>query len=74
MTLGVNWLVKPFSMALLGWLFFKHLFRPWIPPELAAEYVAGVIILAAAPCTAMVLATRPWFGGTEPLGAPAPAR
>jgi ACR3 family arsenite transporter len=53
-TLVVNWLVKPFSMALLGWLFFKHLFRPWIPPALAAEYVAGVIILAAAPCTAMV--------------------
>ena len=53
-TLAVNWLVKPFSMAVLGWLFFKHLFRPWIPPELAAEYVAGVVILAAAPCTAMV--------------------
>jgi ACR3 family arsenite transporter len=53
-TLVVNWLVKPFSMALLGWVFFKHLFLPWIGPELAAEYVAGVIILAAAPCTAMV--------------------
>jgi ACR3 family arsenite transporter len=53
-TLVVNWLVKPFSMAFLGWLFFKHLFLPWIGPELAAEYVAGVIILAAAPCTAMV--------------------
>jgi ACR3 family arsenite transporter len=53
-TLFVNWLVKPFSMALLGWLFFKHLFLPWIGPELADQYVAGVILLAAAPCTAMV--------------------
>jgi len=53
-TLFVNWLVKPFSMALLGWLFFTKLFAHWIPPTLAAEYLAGVIILAAAPCTAMV--------------------
>ena len=53
-TLFVNWLVKPFSMALLGWVFFKHLFLPWIGEELADQYVAGVIILAAAPCTAMV--------------------
>ena len=53
-TLFVNWLVKPFSMALLGWLFFKHLFVPWIGPELANQYLAGTIILAAAPCTAMV--------------------
>jgi ACR3 family arsenite transporter len=53
-TLFVNWLVKPFSMAFFGWLFFKHLFLPWIGPELADQYVAGVIILAAAPCTAMV--------------------
>ena len=53
-TLFVNWLVKPFSMALLGWLFFTQLFAPWIPPALGAEYLAGVIILAAAPCTAMV--------------------
>lgn len=53
-TLFVNWLVKPFSMAFLGWLFFTKLFAGWIPPGLAAEYVAGVIILAAAPCTAMV--------------------
>jgi ACR3 family arsenite transporter len=53
-TLFVNWLVKPFSMALLGWLFFKHLFLPWIGPALADQYVAGTIILAAAPCTAMV--------------------
>jgi ACR3 family arsenite transporter len=53
-TLFVNWLVKPFSMAFLGWLFFRHLFIPWIGPELADQYLAGVIILAAAPCTAMV--------------------
>jgi arsenite transporter len=53
-TLFVNWLVKPFSMAFLGWLFFEHLFRPWIGGELADQYLAGVIILAAAPCTAMV--------------------
>jgi ACR3 family arsenite transporter len=53
-TLVVNWLVKPFSMALLGWLFFRHLFAPLIPPDLADQYIAGVIILAAAPCTAMV--------------------
>jgi arsenite transporter len=53
-TLFVNWLVKPFSMALLGWVFFKHLFLPLIGPALADQYVAGTIILAAAPCTAMV--------------------
>ena len=53
-TLFVNWLVKPFSMAFLGWLFFKHIFAPWIGAEAADQYVAGVIILAAAPCTAMV--------------------
>ncbi len=53
-TLFVNWVVKPFSMALLGWVFFKHLFLPLIGPELADQYVAGTIILAAAPCTAMV--------------------
>jgi ACR3 family arsenite transporter len=53
-TLFVNWLVKPFSMALLGWVFFKHVFIGLIGPEMADQYVAGVIILAAAPCTAMV--------------------
>jgi ACR3 family arsenite transporter len=53
-TLFVNWLIKPFSMALFGWLFFRHIFSPWIGPELARQYIAGVIILAAAPCTAMV--------------------
>ena len=50
----MNWLVKPFSMALIGWLFFKHLFQPWIGGDLADQYIAGTIILAAAPCTAMV--------------------
>jgi ACR3 family arsenite transporter len=53
-TLVVNWLVKPFSMAFFGWLFFRHLFLPLIGAELASQYIAGVIILAAAPCTAMV--------------------
>jgi len=53
-TLFVNWLIKPFSMAFFGWLFFRHVFSPWIAPELAGQYTAGVIILAAAPCTAMV--------------------
>jgi ACR3 family arsenite transporter len=53
-TLAINWLVKPFSMAFFGWLFFRHLFLPLIGQELASQYIAGVIILAAAPCTAMV--------------------
>ncbi len=53
-TIFVNWVVKPFSMAFLGWLFFEHLFLRIIGPELAGQYTAGVIILAAAPCTAMV--------------------
>ncbi|TAJ07363.1 MAG: ACR3 family arsenite efflux transporter [Nitrospirae bacterium] len=53
-TLLVNWLVKPFSMAFLAWLFFRHLFSAWITPAEADQYIAGAIILAAAPCTAMV--------------------
>jgi ACR3 family arsenite transporter len=53
-TLFVNWLVKPFSMALIGWVFFRHIFSAWISPTDADQYIAGVIILAAAPCTAMV--------------------
>jgi arsenite transporter len=53
-TLFVNWLVKPFSMALLAWVFMQHVFAAWISPEMAKEYTAGLIILAAAPCTAMV--------------------
>jgi ACR3 family arsenite transporter len=53
-TVGVNWLVKPFSMALLGWLFIGHLFRPLLPAGMIDGYIAGLILLAAAPCTAMV--------------------
>jgi ACR3 family arsenite transporter len=53
-TVGINWLVKPFSMALLGWLFVGWLFRPWLPASQIESYIAGLIILAAAPCTAMV--------------------
>jgi len=53
-TVGVNWLVKPFSMALLGWLFIGWLFRPWLPADQIDSYMAGLILLAAAPCTAMV--------------------
>jgi len=53
-TVGVNWLVKPFTMALLGWLFIDHLFRPFLPAGQIDSYIAGLILLAAAPCTAMV--------------------
>ncbi|GHD57476.1 ACR3 family arsenite efflux transporter [Jeongeupia chitinilytica] len=53
-TLFINWLVKPFSMALLGWLFIRVLFAQWLPGEQLDSYVAGLILLAAAPCTAMV--------------------
>ncbi|MEO5351697.1 MAG: ACR3 family arsenite efflux transporter [Magnetococcus sp. XQGC-1] len=53
-TLFINWGVKPFSMALLGWLFIGQLFRPWLPAGQIDSYIAGLIILAAAPCTAMV--------------------
>src|SRR5476651_131564 len=53
-TVGVNWLVKPFSMALLAWIFIAHLFRPLLPVDQIDSYIAGLILLAAAPCTAMV--------------------
>ena len=53
-TLFVNWLVKPFSMAFLGWLFVRELFAPWLPADQLDSYIAGLILLAAAPCTAMV--------------------
>ena len=53
-TLFVNWLVKPFTMAFLGWLFIRQLFAPWLPAEQLDSYIAGLILLAAAPCTAMV--------------------
>ncbi|NDH63002.1 MAG: arsenical-resistance protein, partial [Alphaproteobacteria bacterium] len=53
-TLFINWAVKPFSMAALGWLFVGWLFRPWLPADQIDSYIAGLILLAAAPCTAMV--------------------
>jgi ACR3 family arsenite transporter len=53
-TLFVNWLVKPFSMAFLGWLFIRQWFAPWLPADQLDSYIAGLILLAAAPCTAMV--------------------
>ena len=53
-TLFVNWLVKPFSMAFLGWLFIRQIFAPYLPPDQLDSYIAGLILLAAAPCTAMV--------------------
>lgn len=53
-TVFVNWAVKPFSMALLGWIFIAGLFRPWLPADQIDSYIAGLILLAAAPCTAMV--------------------
>lgn len=54
LTLVVNWLIKPFSMAFLGWLFFLVLFADWVDPQTATEYIAGMILLGVAPCTAMV--------------------
>ena len=54
LTLVINWLVKPFTMAALGVLFFQHLFAPWVDPQSASEYIAGMILLGVAPCTAMV--------------------
>jgi len=62
-TLFVNWLVKPFSMALLGWLFVRHLFAPWLPAAQLDSYIAGLILLAAAPCTAMVFVWSRLTGG-----------
>ena len=53
-TLFVNWLVKPFSMAFLGWFFIRHLFSSFLPADQIDSYIAGLILLAAAPCTAMV--------------------
>src|ERR1035437_1323268 len=65
-TLFVNWLVKPFSMAFLGWLFIRHLFAPLLPPDQIDSYIAGLIFLAAAPCTAMVFVWSRLTGG-DPL-------
>lgn len=65
-TLFVNWLVKPFSMALLAWLFIRHLFAEYLPAEQIDSYIAGLILLAAAPCTAMVFVWSRLTGG-DPL-------
>lgn len=54
LTLAINWLIKPFTMAALGWLFFRVLFADWVDPQTATEYIAGMILLGVAPCTAMV--------------------
>ncbi|WP_300513143.1 ACR3 family arsenite efflux transporter [Aliiroseovarius sp.] len=54
LTLVVNWLIKPFTMAALGWLFFRVIFAPFVDPDTAGEYIAGMILLGVAPCTAMV--------------------
>ncbi|GFZ83540.1 arsenical-resistance protein [Pseudohongiella nitratireducens] len=54
LTLIINWLIKPFSMAALGWLFFRVIFADWVDPQSANEYIAGMILLGVAPCTAMV--------------------
>lgn len=62
-TVGINWLVKPFSMAALGWLFIGWLFRPWLPAGQTDSYIAGLILLAAAPCTAMVFVWSNLTGG-----------
>ena len=62
-TLFVNWAVKPFSMALLAWLFIRGFFAPWLPAEQIDSYVAGLILLAAAPCTAMVFVWSRLTGG-----------
>ena len=65
-TLFINWAVKPFSMALLGWLFIRHVFAPYLPAEQLDSYIAGLILLAAAPCTAMVFVWSRLVNG-EPM-------
>lgn len=62
-TLFINWAVKPFSMAILGWLFIRHVFAPWLPAGQLDNYIAGLILLAAAPCTAMVFVWSRLTGG-----------
>ncbi|CAP44902.1 ACR3 family arsenite efflux transporter [Bordetella petrii] len=62
-TLFINWAVKPFSMALLAWIFIRHVFAQWLPAEQLDSYVAGLILLAAAPCTAMVFVWSRLTGG-----------
>ncbi|HAF43415.1 MAG: arsenical-resistance protein [Sideroxydans sp. GWF2_59_14] len=65
-TLFINWAIKPFSMALLAWIFIRHLFAPYLPADQLDSYVAGLILLAAAPCTAMVFVWSRLVNG-EPL-------
>ena len=65
-TLFINWAVKPFSMALLGWLFIRHFFAPYLPAAQLDSYIAGLVLLAAAPCTAMVFVWSRLVNG-EPL-------
>jgi ACR3 family arsenite transporter len=65
-TLFINWAIKPFSMALLGWIFIRHLFAPYLPADQIDSYIAGLILLAAAPCTAMVFVWSRLVNG-EPL-------
>ena len=65
-TLFINWAVKPFSMALLGWIFIRHFFAPYLPAEQLDSYIAGLVLLAAAPCTAMVFVWSRLVNG-EPL-------
>ncbi len=65
-TLFINWAVKPFSMALLGWLFIRHFFAPYLPAVQIDSYIAGLVLLAAAPCTAMVFVWSRLVNG-EPL-------
>ena len=63
LTLVVNWLIKPFTMAALGVLFFQYIFAPWVDPKSASEYIAGMILLGVAPCTAMVFVWSQWVKG-----------
>ncbi|MFZ1693453.1 MAG: arsenical-resistance protein, partial [Flavobacteriales bacterium] len=63
LTVVVNWLIKPFTMAVFAWVFFTKLYAAWITPELANEYIAGAILLGAAPCTAMVFVWSYLSGG-----------
>ena len=59
LTLVVNWLIKPFTMAALGWLFFKVLFAGWVDPQSATEYIAGMILLGVAPCLSLIHISEP---------------
>lgn len=63
LTLTMNWLIKPFTMAFFAWLFFDNLYQAWLSPELADQYIAGAILLGAAPCTAMVFVWSYLSGG-----------